>query len=149
MRLIIIILSFLLLSGCANKQSPKIGINNDAGYVSQESSDKYSENEKAKSIVQEILKLNGVEKAVVVVNKNIALIGIKLQNVSEDNRQYFKDIAVAKVKKIAPEISNAEVTFDDAMYNRISRLNNDISKGKPLDGIKDDFNNILKRNFAK
>jgi YhcN/YlaJ family sporulation lipoprotein len=149
MRIIVLIISLFLLTGCVGQKNDGNIPNGNKGNIISESYDKYEEDEKAKNIVNQLLNTNGIEKAVVVVNKNTALIGLKLKNTSEDNKQYFKDVAINKTREIDPNISNIEITLDELMYNRISRLNNDIKKGKPLEGIKEDFDNIFKRNFAK
>lgn len=105
---------------------------------------RYSENEKAKRIANSILLAPGVKKVVVVVNGKMALIGLDIDSKKEDDKNYYKEIAIRETQKVDKNISNIEVTTDKIMYDRIQKLNDDIKKERPLRGILQDFMSLFK-----
>lgn len=141
----VLLIMITMFSSCSNNTSEK----NSKPYVNpvedEESLNKYSESEKARDIGKIILKTPGIQRVVVVVSGNTALIGLDIDERVRSNSGYYKNIAVEKVREIDSNISKIEVTSDAAMYERISKLNEDVLNGRPLSGISQDFKNILKK----
>lgn len=144
MKILLPILLIVLLFGCsspdknnAKPQEYKF-INNDS------KPDRYIETEKAKDIANKILQTGNIEKVVVVVSGKTALVGMTPNNDSKEDLKILKTTAAKKVREVDANISKIEVSTDDDIYDRISKLNDDITNGKPLKGITDSFKGILK-----
>jgi len=139
-----VIIILLLLAGCANQKSENNSLKYAKPIQDKSSLTRFSENEKAKKIANNILKVQGIKKVVVVVSGKTALIGLNIDKKDKNRSEYFKNIAIQKTNDIDTSISDIKVTLDDDMYNRINKLNEDISSGSPLSGVIRDFKKIFK-----
>lgn len=137
----IVIILILIITSCTSNQGNGVRLKQNS--KSQTNISKYAENEKAKNIANSILNIPGVKKTVVVVNGKTALIGLVVDNNKDLQKSYYKEMAIQKVKAIDSSISRIQVTLEKDMYDRISKLNDDILNDKPLRGIMRDFKNLL------
>lgn len=138
----IIVLSLFFISGCSG-QKDNTAKPHYSKPLNNSQTNRYIENEKAKSIANSILKTPGVNKTVVVISGTTALIGLDVnKNINTENN--YKHISTQKVSEIDGNITKIEVTTDSSMYKRISKLNEDITNGKPLSGAIEEFMGLIR-----
>lgn len=144
MKKSLIVLLLLMLIGC---NSDNVSLNNKL-YEKQggKKNSQYAENFKAKNMVNELIKIQGIKKAVVVINGTTVLVGLEVQDTS-NNTGLLKDCVYQKIKIMDSNLSKVEITTNKDIYKRISKLNDDITNNRPISGIKDDFTNLLKIKF--
>lgn len=138
-------LFLFIIGGCTGKNDGGGQPQNYEKPLGNSTVDKYSENEKARNIVNSILTVPGIKRVIVVVNGKTALIGLDVDNNQSGNINYLKNAAVQKTRSVEPNITNVEVTADKDMYARISKLNEDIINGKPLTGVAEDFISVIRK----
>lgn len=145
LRFIYIILIFIFfISGCSGQKENLPKPQSNPKPLNGSMINRNIENDKAKNIANSILKTPGINKAVVVLNGTTALVGLNV-NKSINTENNYKRISEQKVVEIDGNITNIEVTTDDTMYKRISKLNEDIKNGKPLGGIIEEFMGLIRR----
>jgi YhcN/YlaJ family sporulation lipoprotein len=141
-KILLILVTVVLLSSCTTKKNNTDKIQYEKPLNHELQIDRYAENEKAKNIANSILEIEDVDKVVVVVTGKTALIGMSVEDSSKLN--YLKTKAVQITRSIDKNIANIKITTEPQMYNRISKLNDDILNNKPIGGIAEEFINLMK-----
>ena len=101
---------------------------------------------RSKDLAIKISDLNKVNSANVLITGNTALVGIDIPKESndEDTRQIKKDVE-NKVKELDKEIDNVVITADADLITRMKNLGTDVESGKPLSGLGNEIEEIMKR----
>lgn len=98
------------------------------------------------NLAGEIVKINGVKSATVLVNNNTAYVGIDLaQNIESTKTNTLKDEVVNKVKNIEPTITTVYVSADVDVVGRLKGYVRDIRGGKPISGLVNEIEEMFRR----
>ncbi|NEZ47195.1 YhcN/YlaJ family sporulation lipoprotein [Clostridium niameyense] len=159
---------FLLVfvgTGCANKTSENPPANNNTNTAGQKANDntntadqKATENKttpevtngdlsnRAKKIADELVKIDGIEKASVVISEKRALVGVTLPSSAEGKiTNELKKKVEDKVKSTDKEIDNVAVSADADIYQRISKVSEGIIGGKGIKEFGDEIGELFRR----
>lgn len=106
----------------------------------------------AERIAQMVTRMENVDRATAVVMGNMALIGIRMEGGNEqqarnrDNAagQQMKRQIADKVEREFPEISEALVTTDPEITNRIENISRNIQQGRPISESLDEIAQIIR-----
>lgn len=102
--------------------------------------------QRATRIAKALNKINGVEKATVVITGEVALVGLNIANNISDEQ-------ITKIKKEAEQITlntdtgikNTAITAAPEIVDRIVNISGDIGNGKPLSGLADELGSLIRR----
>lgn len=102
--------------------------------------------QRATNIAKTINKIEGVQKATIIITGDIALVGINLANdLSNEKITQIKKEAEQKALEIDKNINKAVITASPEIVDRIINITNDVGSGKPLSGLTDEISSIIKR----
>lgn len=99
--------------------------------------------QKADTIKRQLINMNGVESANVIVMGNTALVGFKPTGNTRDATAVRNRI-MSKVKAADKTITNVSVSESPDIMGRMNRLSTDITSNRPINAITDEFNNIIR-----
>lgn len=91
----------------------------------------------------EAAKVNGVNKATVVLSFNTALVGVDLKPGADANT--VKSEVGSVIKKSNNLIKNVLVSTDPELNSRLVRISRGIAQGKPVDTFASEINEIRNR----
>lgn len=101
---------------------------------------------RSKDIATKLSELDKVNNANVLITGNTALVGIDIpKDSSDENTKKIKDEVVNKVKDLDNGIDNVVVTADADLITRMKNLGTDIESGKPISGLGNEIEEIIKR----
>lgn len=131
----------------ASPNAPNTNTPNKSGLDIPKFTNTAESNKKAQTISDEICKVDGVEKATVIVSEDTALVGIKCadDNFKDGEDKSLKDEIAKKIKEMNPEIKNVSVSESPNLYQRINNLSKDVGKGKPIKGLGNEFKEIINK----
>lgn len=121
-----------------NNPGPNLGMNQE--YTPQLQST--PNRQKTDDIKRQLMKLNGVDNANVIVVGNTALVGCKLKN-GTANSTAVRNSITNKIKEMDKTITNVTISESPNIMNRINMLGTDIGN-KPAGTFMDEFNKLLK-----
>ncbi|MBZ4644963.1 MAG: hypothetical protein PWR27_621 [Petroclostridium sp.] len=118
----------------------RVGINNNAPAATDA-------NRTAQYIANQLSAMEPIERATVVISGNTALVGIDIVDnyYKYDEEEYLKDDLVQKVKNMAPGVTNVAITESPDLYQRISNLSRDMANGRVIQGLTNEFTEIVNR----
>ena len=122
------------------KESDRV-LDNDMG-----NNDNNSMTERSKKIANKVVELNDIKSATVIITGDTALVGVNIPNNSSGKvTKELKDKVQNKVKDTDKNIDNVMVTADPDLIKRIDNVGNDIRSGKPLSGLGNEIEEIIRR----
>lgn len=98
--------------------------------------------QKADNIKRQLMNMNGVADANVIVMGNTALVGFKPSGNRGDVNAVRSNI-MNKVKEIDSTITNVTVSESADIMDRMNRLGTDITNNRPVNTITDEFNKMI------
>lgn len=101
---------------------------------------------RANKMAEAATQVSGVNRSVVVISGNTALIGVQtngMQNTATTNT--IKNNVIGNVKASDRIIRNVYVTADPSIYTRLTNLSSDIVNGKPVAGLTREISAITAR----
>lgn len=105
-----------------------------------------AEQRMASRIAADVSKVNGVEKATVVVSGRTAFIGLTLRpNVEKSRTERIKSEVASRAKKVEPTLTRVNVTSDPNLVARIKRIADSVKSGKPVSGFASELAEIARR----
>ncbi|KRU30079.1 sporulation lipoprotein YhcN/YlaJ [Clostridium sporogenes] len=101
---------------------------------------------RAQKIADELVKIKGIKKAIVVISGRRALVGVTLPNSAEgkmtsDLKKKVKDT----VKKVDKEIDTVAVSADADVYDRITKIADGIKEGRGIQEFSTEFKELFNR----
>lgn len=136
-------------SGCATRRVP-----NPAPGTKSTPSKSYSPElgtpaTDADNLAKAVQKIPGIRSATAVISGDAAYIGINIDiNSSIDNTskiQSIKKQAADTVRNTDKNIKTVYVSADADFIQRITKISDDVRNGKPVEGFRDELNEIVKR----
>ena len=101
---------------------------------------------RSKSISEKLSAIDGVSNANVVITGKTALVGVDMpSNTESDKTTQMKNMIETKVKEIDSDIDNVVVTSDVDLSKRIKNVGSDMEGGKPLTGLVEEMEEIMRR----
>ncbi|KAB3538603.1 YhcN/YlaJ family sporulation lipoprotein [Alkaliphilus pronyensis] len=103
-------------------------------------------NIRADRIVNEVVKLEEVRSATVVITENTALVGVNLteETMGEMNSEMKKKIEDV-VKRTDREIDEVSVSADPDIIERIENIASETARGRPLSGFGREIEELVRR----
>lgn len=147
-------LSLLLGTGCTIKSAKNPPANNATKNVTEKAKENTANknaatgdlSHRAQKIADELVKIKGIKKAIVVISGRRALVGVTLPNSAEgkmtsDLKKKVKDT----VKKVDKEIDTVAVSADADVYDRITKIANGIKEGRGIQEFSTEFKELFNR----
>ncbi|WHH58879.1 YhcN/YlaJ family sporulation lipoprotein [Petroclostridium sp. X23] len=101
-------------------------------------------NTTAQNIANQLSAMDNVEDATVVISGNTALVGVDIKD-NYNNHEQLKSNMVQKVKSMAPNVTNVAITESPDLYERITNLSRDMRNGTVMQGLSNEFTEIVNR----
>lgn len=102
--------------------------------------------QRATRIAKALNKINGVEKATVIITGEVALVGLNItNNISNEQITKIKKEAEQMTLNTDTSIKNAAITSAPEIVDRIVNISSDIANGKPLSGLADELGSLIRR----
>lgn len=102
--------------------------------------------QRATKIAKALNKIDGVEKATVVITGEVALIGLNIANdISDEQITKIKKEAEQQTLNTDTAIKNVAITAAPEIVDRIVNVAGDIGNGKPLSGLADELGSLIRR----
>jgi len=103
-------------------------------------------NIRADRIVNEVVKINEVRSATVVISERTALVGVNLTDTTkgEINTEIKRQIEEA-VRNADPQITRVSVTADPDLFKRIENIARETGRGRPLSGFGREIEELVRR----
>ncbi|WP_110112339.1 YhcN/YlaJ family sporulation lipoprotein [Bacillus sp. CGMCC 1.16541] len=152
-------LAVLSLVGCASNQQGKNELmgQDDARNVVYENvnntNDTTQNNQETRIRVaneagDRVVKLEEVRQANIIVTDNNAYVGAVLENNTEGELTKEIERKISdEVKAADPDINNVYVSTNPDFVDRMGNYVNKIESGRPLTGLLDEFNEVVRRVF--
>ncbi len=144
-----VFLMFLTLaSGCTNKTKENPPASNKEEKTEDKMDSKSTElSKRSQKIADQVVKIDGIEKARVVISEKRALVGVTIPSSSEGKiTDELKNKVKDTTKNTDKEIETVAVSADADTYKRISEIGDGLKDGKGLEEfasqIKELFNRI-------
>ena len=100
----------------------------------------------ATKLAAEAAKVNGVQKATVVLSKTMAYVGIDLKaNIEASKTKSIKKEVAAKVKNADKRLTKVYVSADADVVTRIKKIAKGIEQGKPISSFTREIAEIGRR----
>ncbi|UKS28255.1 YhcN/YlaJ family sporulation lipoprotein [Paenibacillus sp. HWE-109] len=137
--------SVILIVGCSSNKLHQQSTNIQNKTIQQETK---TDNriQIADQAVTNIMKLNQIQQANVLVTNRNAYVAAMLHHGVELSRNLEDQIA-AQVKAVDPAIQNVYVSTNPDFFGRINTYVQDVRQGKPVAGFFDEFSETIKRVF--
>lgn len=102
---------------------------------------------KASTITSTLNAMEPIENSTAVISGNTALVGIDIVDnyYKYDEAEYLKDNLEDKVRTMMPGITNVAITDSPDMYRRIEKLSKDMDNGNTMEGLTNEFNDLVNR----
>lgn len=100
-------------------------------------------NRLAQGLAGEALKVQGVDKATVVLTGSTALVGVNLKPGADANT--VKNEVAGVVQKADNRIKNVLVSTDPELNQRIVRISKGVAEGRPISGFAKEIDELIKR----
>lgn len=153
---IICICSLLLLFGCqpankppANEAAPPPEVNQNKPQTVKQTSPSQRENltaqERANHLAALATEVPNVKGATAVVAGRYTVVGIDVEQTLDRSRVGTLKYAVAQALKEDPQGANALVTADTDIVQRLREMNEDLRRGRPIQGITEELADIAGR----
>lgn len=99
--------------------------------------------QKAENIRKQLLTMQELRDANVIVVGNAALVAFTPQNPSTD-ADTMKNMVISRVKQIDTGITNVTCSQSADVMNQVGKLYNDMANHRPMNEVTNDFNQIIK-----
>ncbi|NLP36232.1 MAG: YhcN/YlaJ family sporulation lipoprotein [Firmicutes bacterium] len=105
----------------------------------------------AERIADIATEVEGVDRSVVVVISNMALVGITLerQETAERGEEQIKKEVAARIEKKEPSIVNAYVSANPDIIKQLTDISQGIERGEPVSSFFDQIADVLNRMRAE
>lgn len=101
---------------------------------------------RAKTISDELTKLDGIKNATVIITGNTALIGVDIPADTQDDKiTELKNKVESKAKNVDKDIDHVAITADADVVTRIENMGKEIKNGKPISGFGQEIKEIIER----
>ncbi|MFZ5633572.1 MAG: YhcN/YlaJ family sporulation lipoprotein [Bacillota bacterium] len=100
-------------------------------------------NRLAEGLAGEALKVQGVDKATVVLTGSTALVGVNLKSGADPNT--VKKEVTRVIQKADNRIKNVLVSTDPELNQRIVRISKGVAEGRPISGFSREISELIKR----
>ncbi|MFZ5648674.1 MAG: YhcN/YlaJ family sporulation lipoprotein [Bacillota bacterium] len=97
----------------------------------------------AEALAAEAVKVQGVNKATVVLTGSTALVGIDMKPGADANT--VKDGVVKAVKNASNQVANVLVSTNPDLNSRLVRISKGIAEGRPISAFSAEITEIIKR----
>ncbi len=102
--------------------------------------------DRAQKIADEVIKIDGIDKARVAISEKRALVGVSIPNNAEGKlTDELKKKVEDTVKNTDKEIDTVAVSADADIYERISKIGDGIKEGKGIEEFADEFKELFNR----
>ena len=131
-----------------NRQNGNNGLLNNGNVNNRNANSAKGRNnlQMSQDIAENLKTINGVENAIVVVSGNTALVGIDVaDDFISDGDKDLKGEITKQVKNMQPDITNVAISESPDLFQRIQNLSRDISNGRPMQGLGNEFMEIVNR----
>lgn len=103
----------------------------------------------ASQAANNIVKLNSVKQANVVVTARNAYVAVIVDTPQSHLSRELEEQIAQQVRSTDPNIQNVYVSTNPEFVDRINRYVTDVRQGRPVSGFFDEFTEIVKRIFPK
>lgn len=146
--LLVGILVLLASLGCSAQRKPETGQGNPPAPTAPAPARPLPTNPTdssrlADKLAGDALKVNGVDRATVVLTGSTAIVGCNLKP-GADAAAVKNEVASA-VKQSDSRVKNVLVSTDPELNQRIVRISRGVAEGRPLSGFSQEINELLKR----
>lgn len=118
----------------------------DPKAIDDQDIDSSSMMKRSKDLAIKLSELDKVNNANVLITGHTALVGIDIPKDSNDeSTKQIKNTVENKVKELDKQIERVVVTADADLITRMKNLGNDIESGKPISGLGQQIEEIVKR----
>jgi len=101
---------------------------------------------RADNIVDEVVKIQGIESATAIISENTAIVGVTMENNKEGNvTREIEERVKEIVKETDGKIDRVAVTADPDLFTRVENIAKDSGKGRPLSGLGREIEEIFRR----
>jgi len=101
---------------------------------------------RANNIVDEVVKIQGIESATAIISENTAIVGVTMENNKEGNvTREIEERVKEIVKETDGKIDRVAVTADPDLFTRVENIAKDSGKGRPLSGLGREIEEIFRR----
>lgn len=101
---------------------------------------------RADNIVNEVVKLDEVQSATVVITDNMAIVGVNLTSPTKgDMNTEIKRKVEETVKTADQRIERVSVTADPDIFERIENIAREAGRGRPLSGFGREIEELIRR----
>jgi len=128
--------------GTNNNYGMNMGVNPDNSYGVKEQSSAFDQ-KKASNIKTQLMKMEGITDANVMVMGDTALVSFKTTG-NTGNETALKNSIMKKVKAIDTSINNVTVSESSDIMSKMNKLGSDIKNNKPVKTITEEFNSMIK-----
>lgn len=100
----------------------------------------------ADRLAAEAQKVDGVNKATIILSGNTVIVGLKIKpDIEEKRTSEIKKEVVRRIKAADKRIRNVEVTTNPNIITRIKKIAKGIGQGRPISAFGREFEEILRR----
>lgn len=146
--LIIGLLVLLASIGCSPQRRPEIGQGNPPAPTAPAPSaplptNPTQSNLLAEKLAAEAIRVNGVDRATVVLTGSTAIVGCNLKPGADANK--VKNEVANVVKGADNRVKNVLVSTDPELNQRIVRISKGLARGRPISAFSNEVSELLKR----
>lgn len=148
MKILILILSFVLLSGCGTNNEAADREKQNVVHVKNsaiQEVDRETGQDISRHLVELASRLPNVKDATAIVLGNYAIVGIDVKSNIDRSQVGSIKYSVAEALKNDPHGARAVVIADPDMTARLREISEDIQRGKPIQGIMNELADIAGR----
>lgn len=116
------------------------------GTTTDDTTNDEARSDEAKKIADKVEDIDEIDSATCVISDDTAIVGVQFDKeykgeLTDEVKKKVEDVA----KKAEDNIDRVAVTADPDLFDRLTTLVDDIGKGKPLTGLRDEIDEILNR----
>jgi YhcN/YlaJ family sporulation lipoprotein len=146
---ILLAVTTIIVTGCANNRNNQV---RQQGVQRQQAQNQPGANTEtqfqiANQAADNIVKLNGVRQANVLVTRRNAYVAAVLDTDQGQLTREMEDQIAKKVRETDPNIQNVYVSTNPDFVNLANRYVTDVRQGHPVSGLFEQFNEMVQRVF--
>ncbi len=103
------------------------------------------EQQRADKIAREVVRVEGVRKATVVVSDKTAYVGVEMDNRDDSSAKRVKKDVVNRAMVAVPTLSVVNVTADPDLLTRLRKVSDGVKSGKPVSTFNRELTEISGR----
>ncbi|MDF2545560.1 MAG: hypothetical protein K0R93_458 [Anaerosolibacter sp.] len=101
-------------------------------------------------IIREAERVNGVKNAVVLVNNDVAYVGVDVgTTIADEDADYVRDEVINRIHTAIPTIERVYVSSNPDTLGRLRGFGNDIRGGRPITGFIDQVETMFRRTIPR